>query len=338
VVGDDDQSIYRWRGARVENLQQFRKDFPGVQLYRLEQNYRSTGTILAAANAIIANNSGASARSSGPAANAAPRSGSIRRTTSATKPSSWSDASGTGPAKGGQRRDNAILYRSNAQSRVFEEYLLASRIPYRVYGGLRFFERAEIKDALAYLRLISNRDDDASFERVVNLPARGIGARTLEGAARVRTRQLDFVVARLLRGRGRARCQGVVEPAGVPDADRAARRGNERARAARAGRPRDPDERAGRALSEGQGEQGRGAARNLEELVSAARGFEAGGRFDDAARGVPVRTPCSSPARARPRSGKTAVQMMTLHSARAWSFPVVFLCGLEDGLFRTSAR
>ena len=151
-----------------------------MQLFRLEQNYRSTGNILAAANAIIANNSGRIGKklwtNDG-------RGEPIRLFRAfnerdeaefvITKIREWM-------ARGGNRKDTAILYRSNAQSRVFEEYLLAARIPYRVYGGLRFFERQEIKDALAYLRLISNRDDDASFERVVNLPTRGIGARTLE--------------------------------------------------------------------------------------------------------------------------------------------------------------
>ena len=180
AVGDDDQSIYRWRGARVENLHQFRRDFPHAKLFRLEQNYRSTGTILDGANALIAHNSGRLGKTL------------------------WTDGARGDPIRlyaafnerdeaefvlqrirdwtqrGGQRSQVAILYRSNAQSRVFEEAFLSARIPYKVYGGLRFFERAEIKDALAYLRLIANRHDDASFERVVNLPTRGIGAKSLD--------------------------------------------------------------------------------------------------------------------------------------------------------------
>ena len=180
IVGDDDQSIYRWRGARVENLFAFQKHFPGVNVVRLEQNYRSTQTILSAANAVIENNSARMGKRL------------------------WTDGEKGDPiqlyaafnerdesefvinrivdhiGKGGRRDEAAVLYRSNAQSRVFEEALLRANIPYRVYGGLRFFERAEVKDALAYLRLIANRDDDSSFERVVNTPTRGIGARTLE--------------------------------------------------------------------------------------------------------------------------------------------------------------
>jgi DNA helicase-2/ATP-dependent DNA helicase PcrA len=180
VVGDDDQSIYRWRGARVENLQRFQQDFPGTQLVRLEQNYRSTANILNAANAVIANNAtrlGKTLWTDGP--EGAPiklYSAFNERDEAEFVINRIQDF----VAQGNGRSEAAILYRSNAQSRVFEEGLLAAGIPYRVYGGLRFFERAEIKDALAYLRLLANRDDDPSFERVVNTPPRGIGARTIE--------------------------------------------------------------------------------------------------------------------------------------------------------------
>src|SRR5215469_15891225 len=180
VVGDDDQSVYRFRGARPENLQQFRRDYPLAALFRLEQNYRSSGTILEAANGLIAHN--------------ASRLGKKLWTSGARgEPIHLYSAFNERDeaefvthrirehvARGGLRREIAILYRSNAQSRVFEEAFLSARVPYRVYGGLRFFERKEIKDALAYLRLLANRADDASFERVVNLPARGVGAKSLE--------------------------------------------------------------------------------------------------------------------------------------------------------------
>lgn len=180
AVGDDDQSIYRWRGARVENLQQFRRDYPSVQLFRLEQNYRSTGNILAAANALISNNNGRLGKNlwtSGEQGEPVKLYAAFNERDEAdfviNRIRDWT-------SKGGRRSDCAILYRSNAQSRTFEEALLSARIPYRVYGGLRFFERAEIKDALAYLRLIFSRNDDASFERIVNLPTRGIGTKTLD--------------------------------------------------------------------------------------------------------------------------------------------------------------
>src|SRR6185312_4362726 len=180
VVGDDDQSIYRWRGARVENLQQFRKDFPGARLYRLEQNYRSTAAILDAANGLIAHNSGRLGKNlwtSGARGDPIRLYAAFNERDEAEfvtqRIRDWVN-------RGGQRREIAILYRSNAQSRVFEESFLSARIPYKVYGGLRFFERAEIKDALAYLRLAANRRDDPSFERVVNLPTRGIGTKSLD--------------------------------------------------------------------------------------------------------------------------------------------------------------
>src|SRR5690348_15272277 len=184
VVGDDDQSIYGWRGAKVENVQKFLRDFPGSRTIRLEQNYRSSSNILDAANAVIAHNPGRLGKNL------------------------WTDA-GIGDGidlyaayneidearfvverirqwtrDGGVFGEAAILYRSNAQSRAFEEALLAEKIPYRVYGGMRFFERAEIKDTLAYLRLVASRADDAAFERAVNTPARGIGERTLDEVRR----------------------------------------------------------------------------------------------------------------------------------------------------------
>jgi len=179
AVGDDDQSIYGWRGARVENMHTFREDFANVEVVRLEQNYRSTGTILQAANALIDNNSGRLGKNL------------------------WTDAGNGEPIsfytafderdearfvvervqnwveQGGRRDECAVLYRSNAQSRVLEAAMIDAGLPYRVYGGMRFFERAEIKDALAYLRLVCNRDDDVSFERVVNQPTRGIGERSV---------------------------------------------------------------------------------------------------------------------------------------------------------------
>src|SRR5471030_3046592 len=180
AVGDDDQSIYRWRGAKAENLNQFRRDFPAATLHKLEQNYRSTGTILKAANALIANNAGRLGKTLWTAGAEGERIklyAAFNERDEAdfvvNRIREWTD-------QGGARREVAILYRSNAQSRVFEEAFLNARMPYRVYGGLRFFERAEIKDALAYLRLVANRTDDAAFERAVNTPVRGIGGRTLD--------------------------------------------------------------------------------------------------------------------------------------------------------------
>ena len=182
VVGDDDQSIYGWRGACVENIQKFGKDYPNSKTFRLEQNYRSSANILNAANHLIANNRSRMGKK-------------LWTTGSAGEPllhytaltdmeearfvveqiESWISKSHHHPG------DCAILYRSNAQSRLFEQELSRAGVHFRVYGGLRFYERSEIKDAVAYLRLLSFRDDDAAFERIVNTPPRSIGERTLEG-------------------------------------------------------------------------------------------------------------------------------------------------------------
>jgi len=332
VVGDDDQSIYRWRGARVENLQQYRRDFAGVQLYRLEQNYRSTGNILAAANAIIANNGGRIGKrlwTSGE------RGAPIRLYRAYNERDEAEFVVGRirdWIARGGKRADTAILYRSNAQSRVFEEYLLAGRIPYRVYGGLRFFERAEIKDALAYLRLIDNRDDDASFERVVNLPARGIGTRTLE----------------VLRAHARANATSLWRASGACPEELGARTSAclqsflaliEQLDAATRGLPLH-EQVDHVILASGltahyrkeKADKGEARLENLEELVSAARGFEP----EDASMS-PLAAFLShavlESGEGQAEAWEDCVQMMTLHSAKGLEFPVVFLCGMEDGLF-----
>jgi DNA helicase-2/ATP-dependent DNA helicase PcrA len=332
VVGDDDQSIYRWRGARVENLQQFRRDFPGTQLYRLEQNYRSTGNILAAANAIIANNSGRIGKKLWTDGGKGDRIRLYRAYNERDEADFVVSRIRDWVSRGGNRKDTAILYRSNAQSRVFEEYLLAQRIPYRVYGGLRFFERQEIKDALAYLRLIANRDDDASFERVVNLPTRGIGARTLEvlrayaKAHAVSLWQSSGHCAGELGARATGCLEAFLQLIGKLDSD---------------SRNLPLHEQVDHVIQasglaghyqKDKADKGEARLENLEELVSAARGFEP----EDG--DMPPLMAFLSHAVLESGEGQAeewedCVQMMTLHSAKGLEFPVVFLCGLEDGLF-----
>jgi DNA helicase II / ATP-dependent DNA helicase PcrA len=332
VVGDDDQSIYRWRGARVENLQQFRRDFPGVQTFKLEQNYRSTGNILAAANAIIANNSGRIGKKLWTDGGKGDRIRLYRAYNERDEAEFVVSRIRDWVSRGGNRKDTAILYRSNAQSRVFEEYLLAQRIPYRVYGGLRFFERQEIKDALAYLRLLANRDDDASFERVVNLPTRGIGARTLEvlrahaRAHSVSLWQSAVPCADELGARATAALQAFLQLIDKLDADT---------------RDLPLHEQVDHVIQQGglaghyqkeKADKGEARLENLEELVSAARGFEP----EDG--DMPPLMAFLSHAVLESGEGQAeewedCVQMMTLHSAKGLEFPVVFLCGLEDGLF-----
>ncbi len=336
AVGDDDQSIYGWRGARIENIHRFGQDFGNTRLLRLEQNYRSTGTILAAANALIANNQGRLGKNL------------------------WTDGEQGAPIEvynafneydearfviegieaaieeGRARADIAILYRSNAQSRLFEEQLMQRGIPYRVYGGLRFFERAEIKDVLGYLRLAANREDDASFERVVNQPPRGIGERTLamvRDTARLRGlslwRAAEAVVAEgLLPTRAcsalrafmdlieeqaeglqslplEAQVQQVIDAARLVDHFRKEK-----------------------------GERGQARIENLEELVNAARQFEPP---EDEADLGPLAAFLAHAAleagEGQADAWEDCVQLMTLHSAKGLEFPVVYLVGMEEGLF-----
>ena len=334
VVGDDDQSIYRWRGARIEHIYQFEKDFPGARIVKLEQNYRSTGTILSAANALIANNSSRMGKNL------------------------WTDGSDGEPvrlyaaynerdeadfvvgrvkdwvAQGNQRSEIAVLYRSNAQSRVFEEALVNAQVPYRVYGGLRFFERAEIKDALAYLRLTANREDDSSFERVVNLPTRGIGARSLD----------------TVRQYARANNCSMWRAAGAVANDGLSARAanavigflNLIERLAKDTKDLELYEQVDYAISASgllahfkrdKSERAETRVENLEELVSAARGFEP----DEDSDMTPLAEFLSHAALEAGESQGDAwddcVQLMTLHSAKGLEFPIVFLCGMEDGLF-----
>ena len=334
VVADDDQSIYRWRGAKVENLQKFRSDFPQAPLYKLEQNYRSSAAILEAANALIANNSsrlGKELWTSGA------RGEPVRVYCAYNERDEAEFVLGRIQqwiAGGGLRRECAILYRSNAQSRVFEEALIQARMPYRVYGGLRFFERAEIKDALAYLRLIANRDDDASFERVVNLPVRGIGARTLDGlrdAAKGAGSSLWRAAGALLgdaggAARGAAALHGFLalierlgrDIEGMPLHEQVDHVINNSGLIEH--------------FRKDKADRGEARIENLAELVSAARGYE------PADEDLPPLQ--SFLAHAVLESGETqgsewddCVQMMTLHTAKGLEFPVVFLAGMEDGLF-----
>ena len=334
AVGDDDQSIYGWRGARIENLAQFRRDYPRAQLYKLEQNYRSSGNILKAANALIANNAGRLGKTlwtSGADGEKVKLYAAFNERDEAdfivNRIRGWVE-------QGGARREVAVLYRSNAQSRVLEEAFLNARIPYRVYGGLRFFERAEIKDALAYLRLVASRADDTSFERVVNLPTRGIGAKTLD------------TLRELARERGASLWSAALESLRSGLAQRAAGALGafleliERLAAEIEGLAlHEQVERVieGSGLIEHfkkeRGERGEARVENLLELVSAARGFTAEGESE-------LKPLEAFLAHAVLESGEgqadpyaDSVQMMTLHSAKGLEFPVVFLTGLEDGLF-----
>ena len=335
VVGDDDQSIYRWRGARVENLYRFQQDYAGTQVVRLEQNYRSTATILNAANAVIANNSsrlGKTLWTDGPAGAPIKLYGAFNERDEAefviNRIQDHID-------QGGKRSEAAVLYRSNAQSRVFEEALLAAGIPYRVYGGLRFFERAEIKDALAYLRLIMNRDDDPSFERVVNTPPRGIGARTVEAVrdhARATGTSLWHAAAALIAENTLAKRAAealwaflkLIETLETDTRGEALH--DQVARAI---------ERSGLIAHHGRNADAGGEARveNLEELVNAAREVMRGESTDLPPLAEFLAFAVLESGDGQADAHQDSVQLMTLHSAKGLEFSLLFLCGMEDGLF-----
>lgn len=338
VVGDDDQSIYGWRGAKIENIHQFQRDYPSSELIRLEQNYRSTACILNAANALITQNAGRMGKEL------------------------WTDGEEGEPIAlyagfneqdearfiveridqavrdGMNRSEIAILYRSNAQSRVLEEALLRAAVPYRIYGGQRFFERAEIKNAMAYMRLVANRGDDGALERIINLPTRGIGDKTIE-SLRQHARQQDVSMWQAacdlldnkgLPGRAANAVQGfcqliediTLRVEGVPLYSMA----------------QQVIEHSGllRFHENEKGEKAQARIENLEELVSAARAFE----NDQAEEELEGDTLLAFLAHASLEAGETqadrfedSVQLMTLHSAKGLEFPLVFLAGVEEGLF-----
>ncbi|AIA72954.1 DNA helicase II [Pectobacterium atrosepticum SCRI1043] len=336
IVGDDDQSIYGWRGAQVENIQLFLKDFAGAETIRLEQNYRSTSNILKAANALIAHNGGRLGKNlwtEGVEGEPISLYCAFNELDEAryvvNRIKAWQE-------KGGVLKDNAILYRSNAQSRVLEEALLQQSMPYRIYGGMRFFERQEIRDSLSYLRLISNRNDDAAFERVVNTPTRGIGDRTLDVVRQTaRDRQLTLwqstrvlLQEKVLAGRAAASLQRFVElidalayetselPLHV-QTDRAIK-----------------DSGLWSMYEQEKGEKGQARVENLEELVTATRQFSYQEEDQDL---MPLQAFLSHAAleagEGQADANQDAVQLMTLHSAKGLEFPQVFIVGMEEGMF-----
>jgi DNA helicase II / ATP-dependent DNA helicase PcrA len=329
VVGDADQSIYAFRGATIRNILEFERDFPNATVILLEQNYRSTQTILNAANAVIARNTD-------------------------RKPKNlWSDAGAGTPIEGYvaenehdeaawvaqqaqkyQPSDVAVFYRTNAQSRVFEEVFIRVGMPYRVVGGVRFYERREVRDALAYLRLIANPDDVVSLRRILNTPRRGIGDRAQA--------YVDAL----------ARHEGITYAAALDRADVAPGMNPRSLGAIRDflvlltdlravavdGTPSEILEavldQTGylRELDQSKDPQDQGRVENLRELVSVAREFEesAGEVSLDA---FLEQVSLVSDADTVPDASRGVVTLMTLHTAKGLEFPVVFLTGLEEGVF-----
>lgn len=336
IVGDDDQSIYGWRGAKVENIMRFGQDFPGAITTRLEQNYRSTGTILNAANALIENNDGRMGKNLWTAGVDGEKITVYAGFNDLDEANYIVNRIRDWQRAGRSLRDVALLYRSNAQSRVLEEALMRMNLPYRVYGGLRFFERAEIKDALAYLRLIMNRDDDAAFERAVNTPTRGIGDRTLvtlreyaqqHSVSMWRATQ-DLLSQNVFASRASNALQlfpQLIDTLAQDTGDLPLHEQVEHV-----------IQNSGliEHYRKEKGEKGLARLENLEELVSAARQFDA----DELMPNMPLLA--NFLAHSALEAGDMqadeyadSVQLMTLHSAKGLEFPLVFLCGCEEELF-----
>ena len=334
AVGDDDQSIYGWRGAKIENIQHVEQDFAPVKVTRLEQNYRSTGTILDAANAVIKNNLdrlGKSLWTNGAEGEPIDLYAAFNEQDEARyiveRIMSWQE-------KGESLSDAAILYRSNAQSRVLEEAFLRENIPYRIYGGQRFYERLEIKNALAYMSLLINRDLDPAFERVVNTPPRGIGNKTLETIRLLAREQgsslyqaaLKAIENNVFTSRAAGALQNFIDLLDKLQ--------------------RSIDESELDAIAEAviedtglldyhkkeKGERGQARAENLAELINACRAFD----LEDIEI-TPLESFLNSAAldagESQADEYEDAVQMMTLHSAKGLEFPLVFLSGVEENLF-----
>ena len=335
VVGDDDQSIYGWRGARVENILQFEKDFAATKTIRLEQNYRSTATILEAANAVISHNHGRLGKelwTEGEEGEPVLLYNAYNEIDEARfvvdRIQEWVD-------RGNQRQECAILYRSNAQSRVFEEILLHARMPYRVYGGLRFFERQEIKDALAYLRLLSNRGDDPSFERVCNTPTRGLGAKTLD-ALRERARQDAATLwhsAEALLREGNLASRAANALRGFLQLIEALAQATDKLSLAEQVEHVLPHSGLIEHYRKEKGERAETRIENLEELVNATRAFEVDPDEEIPPLAVFLAHAALEAGEGQAEAWEDCVQLMSLHSAKGLEFPMVFLTGMEEGLF-----
>ncbi len=336
IVGDDDQSIYGWRGAKIENIHRLSADFSDLRIVRLEQNYRSTSTILNAANAVITHNSDRLGKELWTEIGNGDPIRLYAGFNEVDEARFVASKVQSAQQQGMNRSEMAVLYRSNAQSRVMEEAFLQSGIAYRIYGGQRFFERAEIKNALAYLRLLINREADAAFERVVNTPTRGIGAKTVETLreqSRASGQSLWATANRMitdgsLPGRACSALAAFLDLVNRLDADSAELGLAERC---------EHIIHASGLLEfhkNEKGEKGQQREENLRELISATREFD----DDDIEGDTDVLTAFLDHAALEAGEGQAAehedaVQMMTLHSAKGLEFPLVFIVGMEEGLF-----
>ncbi len=338
VVGDDDQSIYGWRGARIENIQHFEKDFKNTRIIRLEQNYRSTGTILKAANALIDNNKGRMGKNlwtqsedGEPITYYLAYNERDEARFVVDRIQSWVD-------EGRSRSEIAVLYRSNAQSRQFEEVLVTRGVPYRVYGGLRFFERAEIKDTLAYLRVLASPQADHAFDRTVNHPPRGIGQKSIDQIreyAKAHSLSLwDAAIGLLETAQMTPRATTALQT--YIDLIRQMQKGLDLLSLSE--QIELCIERSGLKAHFGKDQTEKGLSRleNLQELVGAGKSFAIEAIIED----ENMSTLDAFLAHAALEAGEgqadeweECIHLMTMHSVKGLEFPLVFIVGMEEGLF-----
>ena len=332
-VGDDDQSIYGWRGAKIENIQKIENDFKPIQVIKLEQNYRSTGNILSASNALIANNQNRLEKSLWTESGDGDLINVLNARTETEEAQYVVGEIQTQFNQGRNLDECAILYRSNAQSRVFEESLIKQNLNYRIYGGLRFFERAEIKDAMGYIRLIENTSDNIAFERIVNFPTRGIGLSTIEKIRsyadenQTNLFQSSIAIVDSLPSRAANALQSFIHLIeAISDSSKNLIL-NEKVDSIllQSGLmshfANDKSDKAG------------SKRENLDELVTAATQYvhEEDNEMNETQGFIALATLDSSGE--SNQSNQSSVQLMTVHSAKGLEFPVVFLVGLEEDLF-----
>ena len=332
-VGDDDQSIYGWRGAKIENIQKIENDFKPIQVIKLEQNYRSTGNILSASNALIANNQNRLEKSLWTESGDGDLINVLNARTETEEAQYVVGEIQTQFNQGRNLDECAILYRSNAQSRVFEESLIKQNLNYRIYGGLRFFERAEIKDAMGYIRLIENTSDNIAFERIVNFPTRGIGLSTIEkirsyaNENQTNLFQSSIAIVDSLPSRAANALQSFIHLIeAISDSSKNLIL-NEKVDSIllqsglMSHYANDKSDKAG------------SKRENLDELVTAATQYvhEEDNEMNETQGFIALATLDSSGE--SNQSNQSSVQLMTVHSAKGLEFPVVFLVGLEEDLF-----
>ncbi len=344
AVGDDDQSIYGWRGAKIENIQRFTQDFSNVQTVRLEQNYRSTGNILKAANGVIVNNNGRLGKKLWTEDAAGELISLYAAYNEQDEARFIVERIQEWVRKGNSNNSCAILYRSNAQSRVLEEALLREGMAYRIYGGQRFYDRIEIKNAIAYMRLISNRHDDAGFERVINTPTRGVGGKTVDDIrlfAREQGCSLWHAAEQMLANRVFSPRAGNAVQSFLNIVVQLTRDSENQALDFIA---QQVLEQTGLLVfhQNEKGEKGQARGENLQELITACRAFdpdtsntesEIEGDEDLSPLQQFLDTAALDAGETQADEFEDAVQLMTLHSAKGLEFPLVFMAGTEEGLF-----